>query len=268
MSRTIAIALVLVSVGLAVFGIALLVRRLRPSVTQIDPGPASAMLSYVAAAFGILLGFTTVFLFGQASTARQAIGDEATAIGTAFDEAQLFPEDEARLQHALICYSRAVTDEWHALAEGRSSPAADDAYRELIGAYGEVREPVDATFQPAAATNSFVQIGAISTARETRINTASFGLGPITWVFLIGGAVFVTILLFVASTPARPISQAILLGLATMFTTLLLTLVFVLNNPFSEGTRLLTPRLIEQTTDRMVEVAPEVAAQPCPFSEA
>lgn len=262
------IALVLLSVGLAVFALALLVRRVRPSVTQLDPRPASAMLSYVAAAFGILLGFVTVFLLGQASSARQAIGNEATAIGTAFDEAQLFPEAEPQLQHALICYSRAVTQEWQALAEGRSSPAADEAYRELIGAYGDVREPADGTFQPAAATNSFVQIGSISTARETRINTASFGLGPIMWVFLIGGALFVMILLFVASTPARPITQAILLALAAMFTTLLVTLVFVLNNPFSEKAGLLTPHLIEQTTDRMVTLAPEVAARPCPIAEA
>jgi hypothetical protein len=68
--------------------------------------------------------------------------------------------------------------------------------------------------QPAAATNSFVQIVSISTAHETRINTASFGTGPVAWIFLMSGAVFVLILLFAASTPARPIAQAILLGLA------------------------------------------------------
>ena len=266
--RTSAIAGVLILAGVVVFGLALLVRRVRPSVTQLDTRPASALLSDVAAAFGILLGFIVVFLMGQSSAARQAIGDEATAIGTAFDEAQLFPEAEPQLQRALICYSIAVTEEWSALAEGRASPEADDAYRELIAAYGEVQQQADGTFQPAAATNSFAQIGAISTARETRINAASFGIGPIAWIFLIGGAVFVLILLFVASTPAQPVSQGILLALAAMFTTLLLALVLLLNNPFSRWNRLLTPDLIEQTTDRMVAIAPEATSQPCPSSEA
>jgi hypothetical protein len=259
---------VLLLVGAVVFGIVLIVRRVRPSVARVDAGPASAVLSYVAAAFGILLGFVIVFLLGEASTARLAIGDEATAIGTAFDEAQLFPDVEPRLQHALICYSIAATDEWPALADGTSSAEADDAYRALIATYGEDRAPSSATFQPAAATNSFAQIGAISTAREIRINLATLGLGPILWIFLIGGAVFVLILLFVASMSARPMAQAILLGLASIFTTLLLVLVFALNNPFSEGNRLVTPLLIEETTDRMITTAPAAGGEPCPISPA
>lgn len=257
---------VLVLVGAVVVGVVLIVRRVRPSITQIDSGPASAVLSYVAAAFGILLSFVIVFLLSEASTARLAIGDEATAIGTAFDEAQLFPDVEPDLQHALICYSIAATEEWPALADGTSSPAADDAYRALIATYGEDRAASGATFQPAAATNSFVQIGGISTAREIRINFAAFGLGPILWFFLIGGAVFVLFLLFVASLSARPVGQAILLGLAAVFTSLLLIMVFALNNPFTEGGRLLSPQLIEETTERMVATAPAVAEEPCPFS--
>jgi hypothetical protein len=259
---------VLVVVGALVFVLVSIVRRARPSVTEIDSGPASAVLSYVAAAFGILLGFVIVFLLGEASTARLAIGDEATAIGTAFDEAQLFPDVEPRLQQALICYSIAATEEWPALADGTSSAEADDAYRALIATYGEDLVPSGATFQPAAATNSFAQIGAISTAREIRINLATFGLGPILWTFLIGGAAFVLILLFVASMSARPMTHATLLGLASIFTTLLLVLVFALNNPFSEGNRLVTPLLIEQTTDRMVTTAPAAAGEPCPISSA
>jgi hypothetical protein len=262
------VGLLLVAVGVAVFALVLAVRRVRPGVAQLDPGPASAILSYVAAAFGVLVGFVIVFLLGQAANARQAIGDEATSIGTAFDEAQLFPEAEPEIQHALICYSRSVTElEWPALADGSSSPATDEAYRALIGTYGEADEPLDGTFQPAAATNSFVQLGGISTARETRLVAADSGVQAFMWTLLLGGAVFVLCLLFVASVPARPVGQALLLALAGVFTAVLLVLVLVLNNPFREGTGPLTPRLIEENTERMVAIAPEAAARPCPFEE-
>jgi hypothetical protein len=262
------IGLLLVAVGAMVGAASFLVRRSRPGVAQVDPGPAAAVLSYVAAAFGVLIGFVIVFLLGQAANARQATGDEATSIGTAFDEAQLFPAAERDLQHALICYARSVSElEWPTLAIGMSSPATDEAYRELIGTYGAVEEPADGTFQPAAATNSFVQIGGISTARETRLVAAQFGVGPLLWVLLVGGAVLVLSLLFVASVAASPLGQAVLLGVAGMFTAVLLAMVVILGSPFREGTGPLTPRLIEENTERMVAIAPDAAAEPCSFEQ-
>lgn len=256
-------------VGVGAFTAVLVVRRRWPAVEHIDPGPATAVLSYVAAAFGILIGFLIVFLLGEATDARHAVGDEATAIGTAFDEAQLFPQSEPTMQHALICYSRAVTEkEWPALAKGRSAPEADDAYRRLIGAYGDVDENIDRTFQPAAATNSFVQLGAISTARETRIVTAQAGVRPILWIVLVGAAILVLVLLFVASLSARPLGQALLLGSAAVFTTVLLLLAVALARPFHRGTGPVTPHLIEDNTSRMVALAPDAAREPCPFDAA
>lgn len=263
-----AVAGVLALVGIGVFFAVLVIRRLRPGLEHADTAASSSVLSYVAAAFGVLVGFLIVVLLGQANDARHATGDEATSIGTAFDEAQLFPEAEPDLQHALICYSRAVTErEWPALAEGRSASEADDAYRELIAAYGDVDEPTDRTFQPAAATNSFVQIGAISTARETRLVTAEAGLRPLLWIVLLGASALVLALLFAVSVSARPLVQALLLGVAGVFTAVLLLLVATLNNPFQEGSGPLTPRLIEQNTARMVALAPDVAERPCPFDE-
>jgi hypothetical protein len=257
----------LVLVGVGALVAVLVIRRLRPGIEHLDTGPASSVLSYVAAAFGILVGFLIVFELGEATRARHATGDEATAIGTAFDEAQLFPESEADIQHALICYSRAVTErEWPALAEGRSAPEVDDAYRRLIAVYGEAGEPTDGTFQPAAATNSFVQIGTISTARETRIVTATSSPRALMWILLLGAAVFVLLLLFVVSVPARPVGQALLLGLASVFTTILLLLVFTLSRPFREGSGPVRPAAIEDTTARMVTLATD-GDRPCPFED-
>jgi hypothetical protein len=252
-------------VFVVVAGGTLLLRKHRPQVRDVDPGPASAVLSYVAAAFAILLGFITVFLLGQAANARQAIGDEATAIGTAFDEAQLFPAGEPDIQHALICYSRSVSEkEWDALAERRSAPETDEAYRVLIATYGQVVESTDRTFQSAAATNSFVQIGGISTARETRIVAAESPVRSLMWGLLFGAAAFVLVLLFIATVSARALAQALLLGLAGVFTVVLLLVAVVLSNPF-RASGPLTPRLLDENLARMEALAPEAATRPCAF---
>ena len=220
----------------------------------------------MASAFGILVGFVIVFLLGQANDGRTAIGNEATSIGTAFDEAQLFPVGEPMIQHALICYSRAVTEiEWDAMAKHESAPEVDQAYRELVAVYGDIDEPTDGAFQPAAATNSFAQIGGISTARETRLEIASNVVSPLLWGLLAGSAALVLLLLFVVTVHAKPIPQAILLGLASMFTVVLLLLVLTLSSPYGETSAPLTPELIEDNTDRMVALAPEVADEPCSF---
>jgi hypothetical protein len=267
MTRTL-LMVEIIGVGALVFLAVLLVRRARPEIHDIDSGPASSVLGFIAAAFGILIGFVIAFLLGQAGQARQAIGDEATSIGTAFDEAQLFPDGEPAIQHALICYSRAVTEkEWPELAQGRGATEADVAFRELVATYGEVDEPLDRTFQAAAATNSFAQIGAISTARETRLVTAQAGVRAPVVLLLAAGAILVVVLLFVTTAGARPMPQALLLGAAGLFAAVLVMLVVVLNNPFAEGLGPVTPTLIENTTDRMVALAPDAAAEPCIFDE-
>lgn len=154
--------------------------------------------------------------------------------------------------------------EWDALAQRRSAPETDEAYRTLIATYGQVDEPTDRTFQPAAATNSFVQIAGISTARETRIVAAESPVRSLVWALLFGAASFVLVLLFIATLSARPVGQAIFLGLAGVFTAVLLLVVVVLSNPFGEGGPL-TPRLIDENQARMETIAPEVAARPCAF---
>lgn len=259
------LGLLLLLVGAVAFGLALLLRRAAPGVTRMDTGPASSTLSYVAAAYGVLVGFSIVFLLGQVASARSAIGDEATSIGTAFDEAQLFPESEPDLQRALICYSRAVVErEWSDLADGRSAPEADAAYRELIAAYGAADEPLDATFQPAAATNSFVQLGSISTARETRIVAAQVHIGPLMWTLLLGGGVLVVGLVFLLTASAGARGHATFVALAAMFTAVMLLLVVVLSHPFRDATAALSPRPIAENLERMTSIAGSTD-QPCPF---
>lgn len=267
MSIPVAIAILTIT-GVAAFGLSLFARRLLPGVAELDGAPWTATLGYVATAYGVILGFTIVFLFGEFSDARNAIGDEATSIGTAFDEAQLFPESQLEIQHALICYARSVPEyDWPALRSGGSSPVVDGAYSEMFTTLGEVDEPTDGTFQPATATNLVLQLGNISTAREVRIVAAEIRVPPMLWALLVFGGALVIALLFAVTARARPAAQAVLVALSAIFTVVMLAIVIALGNPYSEAAGRLSPKLIEETTASMEADAPAAAAMPCSFGD-
>lgn len=255
---------ILLATAVVAGALSLLARRLLSHVEDVDAAPWTSTLSYVATSYGVVLGFSIVFLFGEFSDARNAIGDEATSIGTAFDEAQLFPESLVAIQHSLICYSRAVPEfDWPELQDGGSSPVVDDAYSDLFVTLSEATESTAGTFQPATATNLVAQLGNISTARETRVVAAEIQTPPLLWVLLIFGGVLVVVLLFVVTVRARAAEQAILIAMSAVFTVVMLLIVVALSAPFSPGAGRLSPALIEQTTASMEAAAPEAAALAC-----
>lgn len=257
------ISILVATAGVA-FGASLLLRRLLPELSGLEPGPWTATLSYVATAFGVLIGFTIVFFLGEFRDARQAAVDEATAVRTVSEEARLFPASRLDIEHALICYSRAVSErEWPDLARRKPAPEVDRAYADIVRVLADADGPGEGPFQRATATNLVVQVGAIAQAREARLFAAETRLTPMLWGVLIGGGLFVLALLFVVSSKAPPMTQALLVSLAGVFTIVLLLLVGFLSSPF-EGADRLEPDRIEETRALIEERAP-AAARPCPL---
>lgn len=241
----------LVLLSVLVFGLSLLVRR-RAHLDDVDTAPWAATLSYVATAYGVVVGFSILLLFGQFADARQAVGDEATSIGTAFEQAALFPGPAPEIQQALVCYAESASeDDWPAMRAGGSSPATDEAFAALVQSLGSDDEPATGALHAATATNLAAQVGNISTARETRLVAAEARVPTMLWGLLVGGGLFVILLIFVVTLPARPRTQAMLVATATAFTAVMLLLVFALSAPFSEGQGRVSPRLIDETVATM-----------------
>jgi hypothetical protein len=265
MDRTLVNLLQLLVIGVVAFGLARGARHLVPSRDQVDTSPWSSTLSYVATAYGVVVGFSIIFLFGEFADARQAVGDEATAIGTAFEEARLFPEAGPGIQRALICYARAVPEyDWPALRERGGAPEVDIAFRDIVLALGEDDQPATGALHAAVATNLGVQVGNISTARETRLVAAETQLPTLLWVLLGGGGLFVVGLIFVVTLPARPDIQAALVAMSAVFTAVMILLVVTLGTPFAEGGGRITPQLIEEELEELERTAPEGTTGPCP----
>lgn len=250
-------AALLVVVGSAVFALVVALRKRFGGLKTVDPAPWSSTLSYVATAYGVVVGFSILFLFGQFADARQAVGDEATSIGTAFEEAALFPASSDAIQQALICYGAAVPEyDWPALAERRGAPEVDRAFADLVASLGPNDEPAVGALHAATATNLVSQVGAISTARETRLVAAETQLPVMLWALLIGGGLFVLALIFVVTLPAGRYVHASLVAMSAVFTVVMIVLVFALSTPFAPGSGRVSPRLIEETVASMQAAAP------------
>ncbi len=261
--------LLLIAVGIVGGAIGYGIRRAFPKLENVEPGPWASTLAYVATAYGVVVGFSILFLFGQFATARSAVGDEATSIGTAFEQAQLFPNSSDGIQRALICYARSVPEyDWPAMQAGDGgAPQVDQTYRDLVASLGQGDRPTTGALHSATGTNLASQIGSISTSREARLVTAETRFPKMLWVLLLVGAAFVLLMIFVQTLGATPGTQALLVGLSASFTAVLILLVFALNQPYSDGGGAVTPRLIEETTATMVSSAPRLARLPCPVGK-
>lgn len=266
MSTPLRNALLLLVIALVVFGLCLLVRRIIGE-RAVHHESWAATLSYVATAYGVVVGFSILFLFGQYADARQAVGDEATSIGTAYEQAELFsPEGPGpAIQRALICYARSVPAyDWPALAEREGgSPEVDTAFSDLVVSVGVGDEPAVGALHAATATNLVSQIGSISTARETRLVAAETQLPVMLWILLVGGGGFVVLSIFVVTLPSGRFNQAVLVSMTAVFTGVMLLIVIALSSPFAAGGGRVTPRLIEETTASMTQGAAPALVAPC-----
>ncbi|WP_028660054.1 DUF4239 domain-containing protein [Nocardioides insulae] len=256
-------ALLMLAAAALAFGASLAVRyALRDR--RADTGSWSSTLSYVATAYGVVIGFSILFLFGEYADARQAVGDEATSVGTAYEQAALFPDSRDGMQRALICYARAViTYDWPAMREHRGAPEVDAAFRDLVVSVGPGDAPPVGALHSATATNLVSQIGSISTARETRLVAAETHVPPMLWALLLGGGAFVIAMIFAVTSTARRVTQAVLVAASVVFTVVMLLLVIALSAPFSGGSGRVTPRLIEETLTTMESAAPPATTAPC-----
>ena len=261
--------LILVLIGLLAGCLTYLIRRFLPWIEKVKPEGWGSTLSYVATAFGVVIGFSILYLFGQYATAKSAVGDEATSIGTAFEQAKLFPGSSDGIQRALVCYSRSVPEyDWPAMRNGGGgAPQVDQAYADLVASLGKGDRPTTGALHSATATNLASQVGSISTAREARLVTAETRVPPMLWLMLYVSAAFVVLLLFAETLSASRGTQSVLMGFSTVFTAVLLLLVIALAQPYGRNAGAVNPKLIEETTASMVKSAPQYAHLDCNFGK-
>lgn len=182
--------------------------------------------------FAFFLGFVVSAMWGQIGDAdgrartEGAAGVQLVRTSTVFDQA-----DGDRIRKALLEYQQAALVEWTEVAEGGSSPEADDALMRLYAAYEDVQSRTDA--QKTLLSTSFGNLDSLSQARTQRLLQAHTDDGPPwslwTVIWLTSGLLLACAIIYDVEKPATHYTMVAILGVLVAVN---LFLVVELSHPF------------------------------------
>ena len=103
-------------------------------------------LTFVWAAYGLLLGLLVVFAVGHYTDVRHEAQAEASTLVVVQDAVRVYPpETSDPVRHDVLCYMRSIAhDEWPSMERGKDTPA-----RRTLGLGDRVGLPTPATFRAA-----------------------------------------------------------------------------------------------------------------------
>ena len=261
---------VLVIVGATAVAIAvmLMVRRIAPDGSYFHDGDrAAGVFGVLATGFAVLLGFVVFLAFTSYDAARAGAEAEAETVAQQVETAQFFQPDVAReLTAELVCYARSVARvQWERMESGtlgeQTNPWADELFTTL-----RTVEPATASEQSAYDT-WLEQTSAREEARSDRVHGAVGVIPTPLWLvlFFSAGLIFV-FMLFFADSGERAVVQGVLIGSVVSGLTVMMLLLYALDNPFHSGIGGLQPVAMERALlniDQELDVAGVDISLPC-----
>jgi hypothetical protein len=237
-----------------------LVRRRAPNGSYFQDGDrAAGVFGVLATGFAVLLGFVVFLSFTSYDAARSGAETEALLVTQQIETAQFFSEPARReLTNELVCYARSVAGvQWERMQNGtlgeQINPWASDMFRTVRSV-----EPQTASEQ-SAYDRWLDQTSAREEARIARIHGA-VGVIPTTlWIVLFFTAALIFVfMLFFADSGERAVVQGLMIGSVVSGLTVMMLLLYALDNPFHDGIGGLRPVAMEralQIIDQELAVA-------------
>ena len=248
--------LITVAVTAAAVAALLLVRRGAPEGGYFEDGDrAAGVFGVLATGFSVLLGFIVFLAFTSYDQSRSGAEQEALILVQQVENAQFFSRPAAgQLTGELVCYGRSVVnDEWARMRNGTQGDSINPWSVKLFRTL-ETVQPRTAS-QQSAYDKWLDQTSAREEARRDRVHGA-VGVIPATlWIvlFFIAAVIFVFTLFF-ADSGERALVQGVLIGSIVSVMTVLMLLLYGLNNPFQSGVGGLKPVAMERSL-RMIDEA-------------
>jgi hypothetical protein len=255
----VAFLIVVVVTAIAVAAM-LLVRRRAPDGSYFNDGDrAAGVFGVLATGFAVVLGFVVFLSFTSYDSARTGAEAEALVVTQQLETAQFFPETAAlELTGELVCYARSVAGvQWDRMESGtlgdQINPWASDMFRTV-----RTVEP-----QTAAEQSAYDRwLDQTSTREEARIARIHGAVGvipsPLWIVLFVTAALIFVFMLFFADSGERAVVQGVLMGTVVSALTMMMLLLYALDNPFHAGFGGLRPVAMEralQIIDQELDVA-------------
>lgn len=175
-------------VFLAVLGFMLVHRRIAVHVRHAHNDVAGFIYAVVGIMYAILLAYVTIIVWEQFDTANSVVEVEATSAYNIYHTVDEFPDPyRSDIQGLVKQYVETTIDEeWPLLADGKSSPRAEQLADQLGTAVAGI--PVTTMAQQVLLDHLLSQYETLITQRHLRLFEASVGVHPMLWILLIGGA--------------------------------------------------------------------------------
>jgi hypothetical protein len=236
------VLIVLAAVTVAVAAM-LLVRRRAPEGSFFSDGDrASGVFGVLATGFAIFAGFVIFLAFTSYDQSRSGAEAEALVLVQQFENAQFFPAAvRERLGGELVCYARSVVEqEWPRMEDGATSEPINMWALALFRTLKITRPGSDV--EQSAYDKWLDQTSEREEARRDRIHGAAGIIPDSLWiVVLLAAVVIFAYMLFFADSGERAVSQAMLIGSATVIVVVTLLAIYALDNPYRPGVGSLRP---------------------------
>jgi hypothetical protein len=250
----------------AVSGLLFVARALAPAGgLMVDTTRANAVYTMIATAFAVLLAFVVLVAFQSFNEGRSGAEAEAEAALELFRAVEFFPPRHGRaLQGEIVCYARAVVEEWPRMREGGSSRAVDLWVRRIQDGLSGL--PIDSPLTQEAFASILAEEDERSWGRRERLAEGRPVVSTPVWLALGVGAlaVVLTALLF-AAPRERFLVQAALTAAVTVMVVSGLVLIWFLDHPYEDAAGSIRPVEMQRSIELMQEERPALP-RPCDSS--
>lgn len=232
---------------LAAVGALLSRRWVGVEVLKLNNEAAGFIYAVVGVLYAVILGFTAIIVWEQFERAQAVVEQEANELADLYRDAQAFPDDlRKELETHLRSYASLVAEkEWPAMAKGRSSPEAWEAYNQLWRSYYRFRPQNE--HERIWYEQSLTRLNQLGDQRRLRLlSSRSEGVPDVMWVALLGAGVITIGFSFLFGTRHATAQVLMTSGLA-MTIALVLYSILALEHPFAGITRV-EPHAFEQLT--------------------
>jgi hypothetical protein len=220
----------------AVAGTLLVRRWVSAEVLKLNNEVAGFIYAVIGVIYAVLLGFTAIIVWEKFDQVEAVVEREANELADLYRDSQTFPDDVRReVNTHLRDYARLVVEkEWPAMAEGKSSPEAWEAYNRLWRTYHRFQPQNES--QKIWYVQSLTRLNELGDQRRLRLLGSREGMPALMWVVLLGAGVVTVGFSFFFSTRNTTAQVLMTAGLAITISLVLLA-ILAMHHPFAGITR-------------------------------
>lgn len=240
---------VLVSVAIAVVGLALTYRFASIPLLQEHYSATGAIYAALYVMFGISIGFSLYLVWQQYEAGVQTVEQEASALLQIYRSAGDFSDPErGQVQDLAVSYARTeVKDEWPLMNHGQSSPQADQILDEMGEAVRDLSPKTSA--QDALYSDALSRLDVLRDNRTLRLVELREGIPSVVWVVMVAGAIITVGFTYLFAMKSFRL-HAVATGALTVVVVLVLFTIGVLNHAFNGDIRV-SPKAFELVLEEM-----------------